>query len=365
MKFVLLVPSLLALGFTLVAIVAVLVLRVRRPVRLHRWPPLIVLRPCEGDEPELLERLRSTLRTGYSGLVRLVVAHGPALALGPSALDATFVASPLAPPGVNRKVWHLAHGLDAMEPGRDELLVSIDADVEVSTELLEALASAALAPGVVAAFAPPTQRGRPLAARLGDAALAGSPHAFLTLASLAQLSRSTPPMVGCAVVVRPEALSAIGGFRAVLHAIGDDLALADALSQHGRVDLAWAVADCRDPKQGVSSLVAQLSRWIRVATSHRPHLRWTYALLIAPLPCAALSLVVTPWAFLSLVLARVALAAIQRALLYGRVSESLLDPWLADATWWAAIFGALGSRAVHWRGRRYVIRRGGVVEDAP
>ncbi|MBS2031138.1 MAG: hypothetical protein JST54_24770 [Deltaproteobacteria bacterium] len=362
MSWLLVAPALLALGFTLVATAAVLLERARRPKPLQSWPPLLVLRPCEGDEPELAERLRSTLQTGYAGEVRLVVGHGPAL--GRVAVEATFIASPPSIDNVNRKAWHLASALDAVPPRGSELVLAIDADVHVTRALLEALASATQARGVVAAFAPPVQHGRPLAARLADAALAGSPHAFLSLAALARLTNSTPPMVGCAIAVRPDALNAIGGFRAVLRAIGDDLALASALSTQGRVAVAWALADCRDPNQGASSLVAQLSRWIRVATAHRPHLMWTYALLIAPLPLAALSLVVTPWVSVALLASRAVLAAVQRALLYGGVSAALWDPLLAEVTWWAAMLGALGTRAVSWRGRRYRIHRGGALEDA-
>ena len=362
MSWLLVAPALLALGFTLVAIAAVLLERAHRPKPLQSWPPLLVLRPCEGDEPELTERLRSTLQTGYAGEVRLVVGHGPAL--GRVAVEAMFVASPPSVGNVNRKAWHLAHALETVSPHVGELVVAIDADVQVTRALLEALATTASSPHTVAAFAPPVQHGQPLAARLADAALAGSPHAFLALAALARLTRSTSPMVGCAIAIRPGALNAIGGFRAVLHAIGDDLALASALSTQGRVAVAWAVVDCRDPGQGAKSLVAQLSRWIRVATAHRPHLIWTYPLLIAPLPLAALSLVVTPWVFLALLVSRVGLAAIQRELLYGDVGAALGDPLLADATWWAAMLGALGTRAVSWRGRRYRIHRRGVLEDA-
>jgi len=362
MSWLLAAPALLALGFTLVATAAVLLERARGPKPLHSWPPLLVLRPCEGDEPELAERLRSTLQTAYPSEVRLVVGHGPAL--DRPAIEAAFVASPPSTGNVNRKAWHLAHALDAAPPRVGELVLAIDADVQVTRALLEALATTACSPGTVAAFAPPVQHGRPGAARLADAALAGSPHAFLSLAALAHLTGSTPPMVGCAIAVRSEALRAIGGFRAVLHAIGDDLALASLLSKQGRVAMAWAVADCRDAGQDAGSLVAQLSRWIRVATAHRPLLVWTYPMLIAPLPLATLSLVVTPWVFAALLAGRVVLSALQRTLLYGEVGKALADPLLADATWWAAMLGALGSRAVSWRGRRYRVHRGGAIEDA-
>ncbi len=344
-----------------------------------RWPSVAVLRPCEGAEPAILERFASAFPDDYPGAVTHVVAHGSALApdvrelLG--AHGAVVVESRDAPAGCNRKAFHLCTAL-AAAPADAEVIVALDADVEVAPGLLRALVAAAVAPGAVASFAPPVQQGAGAASRLGRAAFAGSPHAFVVLAGLSRMLGQPAPMVGCAVAMRRDALDAAGGFAPSVRVIGDDLALGEALARRGSISMAHVPADCRNPTQRTGSLVAQLARWIRVAVAHGPWRAASYPLVFAPmvLVAAAGALVAASQpAFVVTGLAgvyalRVALAWQLRRAVYGAPWECLADPWLADATWFAATLAAAWPARTRWAGNTYRIGAGGrlrAAEGAP
>lgn len=331
----------------------------------ERWPALLVIRPCEGHEPELAQRVDSALTCGWPGPLTVVVAHGGEL---PPALNRPGLLlrkSPPPPAVVNRKAWHLVHGLAAAEAEGlpFEVVLPIDADVEVTLPLLESLVRGALAPGVACAFSPPLQRGDARASWWGEAALGAGPHAFAALAALAELTGSVPTMVGCAVAMRRESLVHTRGFRAALEVIGDDLALAACLAPHGRIALAEVACECLDPTLTLAGLTRQLARWIRVATAHRPHLAATYPLFIAPLPLLALLAPllgsIGPMGLGLVWASRTVLAATLRRGLQGHVARAPLDPWAADLLWWAALITAFRPGPTLWRGRPYAIGAGG------
>ena len=355
-------------AFTLVQLAAVWwQLRQARSVTPELWPSIAVLRPCEGREPALRDRLASALHAAYPGSSVQLVAHGGALDDDVRSIDGLrFVPSSDAPEGCNRKAFHLSTAMTALPP-ETEVVVAIDADVEVTEGLLRSLVAAAIRPGAVAAFAPPVQQGRGLAARLGRAAFAGSPHAFVVLAGLSRMLRRPPPMVGCAVAIRRDALDRVGGFTTSLHVIGDDLALGEALARVGTISLAHVAADCRNPEQGPSALLLQLARWIRVAVAHGPLRALSYPLVFAPMvplfACGVMAASCDPHAALAgLGIAystRVLLAWTLRARVYGRPWESLGDPLLSDAMWFMATLVAAWPSRTRWAGRSYRIGAGG------
>ena len=118
----------------------------------------------------------------------------------------------------------------------------------------------------------------------------------------------------------------------------------------------------------LDELIAQLARWIRVASAHRPRIAASYPTLIAPLPLlAAAALFAWPHVGTATALAplgvlyalRVALAWEIRRSLFGRPAEAMLDPLIGDLAWWAAGVVALAPKPTRWRGRVYNIGRGG------
>lgn len=385
------VHTVLALGFTIVCIVATLVVSVssRRADRrfgtdaLVALPPVLLLRPAENVDVGDGDRWASD-SVAYSGACTRVVCL-PELPSGPrpdSRALGTIVASGIAPDApVNRKMAHLAAGLAHAEVAglvtADTVVVHADADVVLGPGDLDDLIRALRRESSSAmAFAAPRPTGR--LAWLARQVLALSPHAFSVLFALARVTGGPPPVAGKLVAVRADVLAALGGYGRFASDIADDLALVEAVhgAGHGiEASVRSVRVDGRD--RSLRSFLDQLTRWIRVASSHRKGLRLLYPTFVAPLGVSTLLVgtlaVAAPFAagtdvafgsLAGLVLARTILALTVALAHHGPDERrSLLGaPFLAFAGDWVVTVAALraGVRApIRWSGRDYEVERGG------
>jgi len=184
-------------------------------------------------------------------------------------------------------------------------------------------------------------------------------HAFPLLAGIDRTG-----MVGKLFAVRPRALAEAGGFAALRDRLGEDVALARRLRRAGwRVSVAATPAIHGASGRASGSVVARLSRWVRVVASERPWLLPAYPLLFAPLPLACIALLVGvvthDLAYLvsaSLVFAARLAVAKRRGL---GLRIAVHDAFLADVVLLAAFARTVVTRSFEWRGRSLRLGPGG------
>lgn len=381
-----------ALGFTLVTLfglarllyVYVYVYR-RRPRAAPPpadWPPIVILRPCEGHDPRLQDNLLSSATARYPGprRVRILVpdAHDPAhvaarqaAAAAPPGVPFEIVVTGIAHAG-NRKVAQLAGGDDG---GPEEILVQADSDVLLGDDNLPELVAALRDdPRRGAAFAPPIEAFPTTWADRASAALvSASQQSFLALYAVAQATGGVPSLAGALCAYRRQALHRIGGFAGLSDILGEDHEVARRLRQAGlEVAITRAPARCTDGGRGLGATVSRVARWLMVVRAQRPGLIWGYPLFLAATP---LHLLLSPLLgdrlhtamALGLLCARALLAGTLRRAqglggklgLPGDWVRGLLDVLLAEGLMWLGLCRSLLRRRISWRGHEYLVQRGG------
>lgn len=330
-------------------------------------PKVLLLRPAEGIDDAFRARLAHDA-LAYSGtLVRLVCT--PRAANGSDVVTSVTDAEP-----GNRKALHLAAGMrEARARGLvdvDTVVVHADSDVELAPGDLDALVGALRGPSSLS-FAPPApQGGTRLAEATAQAIVCASPQAFATIASLARVTGSAPAIAGKLVAIPAPLLEKMGGYARCARSIGDDVALVDAARAQGAtIHMSPRAARAMDPERTMGKLLAQMTRWLRVASAHRFGLLWTYPTLVAPLALtlALAAAVDARWAIaaMALVALRVALGVILlRGPYRGRASlAALLALPLADGVLCLAAACAAFRTRIDWNGRTYRLGPGGRIVE--
>ncbi|MCP3103713.1 carotenoid biosynthesis protein [Myxococcus sp. K15C18031901] len=347
--------AVLATGFSAVALARLLRAR-RSTTRAVSPPPVLLLRPVDAPTPRELENL--SLPVTYAGVLEQVVVSPFRPRLPP---DVRWL--PSDPPTPNRKVGHLLYALGTLPTG-GRVVLAVDADVAVTGELVEALATPVVNGASLCTAPPLPVDARDLAGRAMAGLLRYTHHSFRALHAM---SAGAKAVCGKALALSPAArteLAALGDH------IGEDLELSKRLHARG-LDVALSEVPAVVPMGVVDSWnipLSRFTRWMRVLASHRPALYPTVPLLFTPtVPLVVLAVVVgSP--VLSLAVAVLAgvrtLLALRLAALDGLVGErrwSALTGWLAgEALLLAAFVGSLGkSGTVTWRGYTYALRPGG------
>ncbi len=375
-----------ALGFTATTLVAVaLLLRRRAPAARFEWPAIVLLRPCQGDDPSLFHNLLSSATAHYDGPRRVLLllpeiadkAHEIAQAAAAAAREL-----PGAPPVEvritsidvetvqNRKVAQLCAALAGPDPA--EIIIQADSDVMLDDSSLPGLVAALLAdPRCGAAFAAPVEVAPLTLPDRASAALVNASHqSFLALYALSELLGGTPSLAGALCAYRREALDAIGGFPALRRYLGEDYEIARRLRAAGRtIALSPSPARCTDGGRSLREVVGRVSRWMMVVRAQRPGLILSYPFLLAVTP---------PLFIMSLCLRSGKLGLFASVLLIARAGLALLlrsvqgiapvgllpalrDAVLSEILLWLALPLSLGPRRITWRGHRYRIGRGGLL----
>lgn len=375
-----------ALFFTLMLLCGLWRLRRRpQPAPPGTWPPIALLRPCEGAEPDLQLNLMSSLRAHYGGPRRVLFlvpdradpAYAVAVAVASAAAaegraDAAVVLTAPAP-RQNRKVAQLVAGLGRCT---EELVIVIDSDVRLGDADLPALVAALEAdPQSAAAFAAPVEVApQTLWDRASAALVGGSPQSFLALYGLYGLLGGVPSMAGALCALRRPALGRAGGFTGLLSFLGEDYELARRFTALGyRIALSREPARCSDGGRSLRQVIARVARWLTVVRSQRPLLLVTYPVFVAPTPALLLAAALwwrSPlWLYVAALLAARALlcAALRRAQgLGGGPLAAVLEVLGAELLLWAGLGRALLTRRIRWRGHRFRIGRGGrMLPDDP
>jgi ceramide glucosyltransferase len=342
-------------------------------------PPVVLLRPAEILDDVLRARL-SEDANAYEGHLTRIVCLASFVNGETHVAGARLIASDL--PGdapKNRKACHLAAGVAAARRAgliaRDSVIVHADADVALcSRDLAELVRTLGAHAPDGAAFAAPSPQG---GTRLGELAVraivCASPQAFAYLWSVARITGAPPAIAGKLVAIRAGTLSAIGGYEALTPFIADDIALVDALhAQRRPVALANFAVRTVASTRTFADVRAQMTRWLTVASAHRPGLLILYPLLVAPaivVSALALSCVTTGHAITAAI--AVTLLLIPRVVLsialdglyrdaqtssVRRGARNFAGIFIGDFVLTLAAMRALCGGHIVWSGRRYRLK---------
>jgi ceramide glucosyltransferase len=366
--------SLAALGMTY-SVVAWLAVQVRRrtPRALpSNTPPISVLKPLCGADPQIYECLRTCCEQDYPSFqivcgVRdendAAVAVVRRLQLEYPYVDLQLVVD-RRQHGSNRKVSNL---INMMPHARHGYLVVADSDVRVPRDHLAALIGPMLEPDVGIVTCP--YRGQP---RRGLWSLLGSLFIndwFIPSVRVAALTGSRSFAFGVSIAMRREVLADIGGFNAIANQLADDYRLGELTRRRGlRTVLSDIVVDTCVDEGSLSELIRHELRWLRTIRAVRP-LGYTLAGITFSLPVAALGALLASGARPALLL--LAIAAFARVMLHcaGRTDRSTLSQlWalpLADVLGFGLWCWGFVTRRVHWRDDRFWVARDGSVQPIP
>jgi ceramide glucosyltransferase len=348
-------------------------------------PPVSLLKPLCGAEPELEAHLESFFRQDYPSFEILFCAHtenDPGLAAARRVaarypgIPARFFLSP-NPPYANAKVWSLEQMEDRAE---HSLLVVSDSDVSVEPDYLRA---------VVAPFADERvglvtclYRGRAPKASSGSFGLwsrleaVGMSVEMSSGVLVAEMLEGMKFALGPTMAVRRECLERAGGFHALRDYHADDFILGSLIAAMGKaVVLSTHVIDHHILNTPILKSLRHQIRWTRSTRFSRPKGHFgsvltfgmPYALLGASVALLSneplLAVLFLAWGIasrmgLSLLLGRLVVGdptPVQSALLY-----PLRD--LLGFFCWAASYT---SSDVLWRGKVYRLGRNGVMRMQP
>ena len=368
-----LLGTLASLGYCAVAIWAALRFAHSRdtPIPLPpELPPVSILKPLKGTDPQMYEALRSHCLQNYPQyeiLFGISDPNDPAIGVVEKlrlefpdrAIEFVLCDKVL---GANGKVSSLAQ-LAAVAK-HDYLLVN-DSDVRVEPEYLRTVVAELLQAdvGLVTCL----YRGVPSAtipSKLESLGIGTDFSAGVLVAR--QIEGGLQFGLGSTLALRKSALEAIGGFEAIADHLADDYELGRLISAKNlKVTLSRSVVDSFLPAYDASEFLSHQLRWARTIRASRTA---GYAGLVLPFTL--------PWALLTLMLAHGAdwslglfvIAVLMRLAVAGCVGGLVLkDRTLLRSMWLLLIrdllavviwIGGLAGRTILWRGQRFYLRKG-------
>lgn len=338
----------------------VVAFRGEKPDAAMAAPPLTMLKPLHGDEPDLPERLSAFCRQDYGAPLQVLCATPDAAAPAVAAIKALQRRQPELPielhvdarvHGSNRKVSNL---INMLPHARHDTLVLSDSDIVVGPTYardLSALLAHANAAAVTCLYH--GIGGESLWQRVSALAINLQ---FLPAAITAVGLRLTKPCFGATIALRRAALEHIGGFAPFADELADDYAIGLAVRAAGyEVAVAPFLVGHRCFESSLRQLVLHQLRVARTIKSIDP-VGYAGSVLSHPLPLALIGMLAGgAGAVLVTVAALTSRVALCRCVerRFGLPRQSvwlipLLD-LIAFAVYVAAFFGT----SIHWRGEAY------------
>lgn len=379
-----LVSSVLFLGL-------MLRVRPRRPEGIA-LPPITILRPFDGVDPDLETNFWSYVEAEYPAEREILFCTArenvDGIAIAEQIVERIrreaipgVSARVLLPevgetPWVTRKVWHMARGLAA---AAHDVVVNADSGTRVGPRTLGVLVGTLLgAERRGAVWAPyDVTTGGSLGARLTRVAWTATTMNFLVLEGVYRALRAPVMLAGGLFAARRQALEELDGLRDCDGYLTEDMEVGFRLQANG-----WEVVPSREPVTRhladlpVSGFVARQLRWNTIIWSFRNPFRWPYPLAMCGLAVAPFSFVFASLAFPErtgeYALALGALYVVR--VLYGVVVSwlggsrptldiALLMPFV-DAVFLATWLRAPFVRTIRWRDVELAVRPGGKVTPA-
>ncbi|MGH7103083.1 MAG: bacteriohopanetetrol glucosamine biosynthesis glycosyltransferase HpnI [Acetobacteraceae bacterium] len=328
-----------------------------------RRPPISVLKPLAGAEPELEEALASLCRQDYPEFQVVLGAadpSDPALAIARRVAarfpltDITIVSggvSGASAPTANRKIGNLIAMLPA---ARHDLLVIADADVHAPQGYLEALAAALEAPST--GLATTLYWGRPgvagWPARFGASQIT---HGFLPDALIGR-ALGREDALGATLALSRATLKRAGGLAPLAAELADDAVLGRRVASLGlAVRLAATVPATTVSERSFGALFRHELRWARTIRGLAPFgfafsaLRYPLAFALAAVALSGLAL----WSAALFFAAWAARAAAARGIDRTLGLAPVLPVWLIPLRDWfslSVLLASFAGRRVEWRG---------------
>jgi ceramide glucosyltransferase len=347
--------------------------RKRPPCTGPKLPPVTLLKPVHGIEPQLRDSLESFFRLDYPQFEIIFGARtvdDPALAI----VHELMLSCPHVPVKVvtsgepswpNAKCWSL---VKMAKEASYECLVISDSDVEVSPDYLRQLIPALLEPGVGCVTT--VYRGKPTDGLWARLEALGMSVEMTSGVLVAEMLEGMKFALGPTMAVRREALQKIGGFATFADYCSDDFLLGKEIAAAGyKVVLSPHVIDHVILHQSLRQSLAHQTRWMKSTRYSRPMGHLGMVLTFA-MPYGALGLLAGAAAG-KLLLGAILFAAtfLNRALLSIiagwaaiRDPRSLAYCWLYPLRdlmgfgFWAASYF---SDRILWRGEQYRLEVGG------
>lgn len=368
----------LGAGYALTACAALLARRRARPLTLAALPPVTVLKPLCGAEPELYSCLRSFCDQDYrtaAGPAPLQIVCGvrdpadPAIAVVrrlQEELPGTDLVIAIDPTqhGASAKVSNL---INMMALARHDYLVMADSDVCVAPDYLARVVAPLTDPGVGVVTCP--YRGLPGAGLWSALGALFINDWFLPSVQVAALFGSRAFAFGASIAMRRDALEAIGGFGSIVNQLADDYRLGELTRRRGLATvLSEVIVDTWVDEPRLADLLRHELRWLRTIRIVRPA-GYSLSFITFSLPLAVLGTLLAAGGSLALMLLGITAAA--RGVLHGlarRPGAPLKHIWLipvSDALAFGLWCWGFATRRVEWRQARYRVARDGSVHPLP
>jgi ceramide glucosyltransferase len=337
--------------------------------RLHKFPPISVLRPLAGAEDNTEANLRSVFTQQYPDFEVLLSVHeesDPALALARRVMaDYPGIPSRIAivgsSPLPNAKVWSLR----SLTPeARHETIVMTDSDIHLAEDCLATVVAELARPDVGLVTCPYRAAGGPRFWSRVEAI--GLNTDFLAGMLTQRFLNGMDFAIGCTIATRKAELEAIGGWTLLQRYLAEDFVMGNLMHARGRTVVLSRSAI--EHHIGNDPFVKNWKHRLRWARSTRRSRRLGYIGEIFTKPVvlgAMLSAATGWWWFFAAAIAMRAVVARSTAV------KILKDPliarywWLLPVedfasfvTWLLGFFG----KTILWRGRRLVVARDGSFE---
>ena len=344
------------------------------PRSLTSLPPVTMLKPLCGAEPETYDYLRSFCLQAYPTfqvIFGVSDPDDPAIAIV-QRLQREFPASDLKlvidrrQHGSNRKVSNL---INMMPLARHDVLVISDADVRVESDYLARVVAPLSLPdvGIVTAGYRGKSRSNPWS-KLGSLFIN---EWFMPSVYVAAAFGSRSFAFGTTIALRRQVLNAIGGFNAIANQLADDYRLGELTRRLGlRTVLSDVVVETCVVERSFADLVSHELRWLRTIRALRP-LSYCFCFITFGVPTAALGALLAGGHLPALVM--LALTVIARLMLHAQVDKSrwavgeLLALPVRDSLSFGLWAWSFVTRRVQWRDDQYSVSSDGsvrlVVED--
>jgi len=212
-------------------------LRPRRPTPPASYPPITILKPLHGAEPDLCANLATFCRQDYPAAVQVVFGVADPADPGAAAVrglvaefpdrDLELVISPRRH-GANAKVSNL---INMQSEARHELLIISDSDIGVSPDYLATVAASLGQPGV--GLVTCLYRGAPATGIWSRLTAAGIDYHFLPNVLVGLKVGLATPCFGSTIALTKATLAQLGGLQSVADQLADDYALGMAVRRAG------------------------------------------------------------------------------------------------------------------------------------
>ncbi len=338
-------------------------------------PPVSVLKPAFGLDPEAFENFATFCRQSYPQyevLFAVASEQDPAIPVIRRlihAFPARSIRLLVAPEtiGSNNKINKLCA---LAREARHAILVVSDADIRVGPDYLRRLAAPFRDPQVGAVTSLFT--GIPHRSFWPEMEAISISADFMPAVLIARQLEGVRFALGATVAVRLECLAKIGGFEALVNEAADDYEIGNRTAALGyRVELVDASVKTWCCLNSLRDFYIQRLRWAIMARQARP-LGYFGLIFTQGLPWAVLAAILSPSRLLAvgfgvayLVLR---LAGVWTVGIWGLRDDSLKRRWWLVPLWDAFAFvvwlNSLVWNRVHWRGSTYRVARGRLVPEA-